>query len=317
MSVRHRVSLAVLCFFILSAGALFLGLAIAWAPDKPLDDLKQKWAPAPSKFIDVHGLQVHVRDEGLADDPVPVMLIHGTSSSLHTWEPWVKALKAQRRVITMDLPGFGLTGPNQENDYSTTAYVRFILDLMDSLHLSKVVLGGNSLGGEIAWEVAAAAPARVDKLILVDAAGYAFTPKSIPVGFQIARMPAMSWVMDHCLPRSMVESSVKNVYGRPEKVTPALVDRYEAMMLREGNRPALRQRIQQLAIGDHAELIKTIRVPTLILWGGKDQLIPPENAAWFQRDIANSKLIMFDELGHVPQEENPVVTVAAVRIFLQ
>ena len=89
------------------------------------------------------------------------------------------------------------------------------------------------------------------------------------------------------------------------------------MMLREGNRPALRQRISQLAIGDHAELIKTIRVPTLILWGGKDQLIPPENAEWFQRDIANSKLIMFDELGHVPQEENPVVTVAAVRIFLQ
>ena len=185
------------------------------------------------------------------------------------------------------------------------------------MHVRRAILGGNSLGGEIAWEVAVAAPNRVEKLILVDAAGYAFTPKSIPLGFKLARMPEMSWLMNHCLPRSMMEESVKNVYGNPEKVTPAVVDRYEAMTRRAGNREALRLRLTQLTAGKDVELIKTIHVPTLILWGGKDQLIPPENASWFQRDIEGSKLIMFDDLGHVPQEENPVVTLAAVNIFLQ
>jgi len=294
-----------------------LGLALTWAPDKTTDELMEQWAPRPSQFIDVKGLFVHVRDEGFMEDPTPIILMHGTSSSLHTWEGWVKELKKQHRVITMDLPGFGLTGPNHENDYSNATYTQFILDLMDAMHVQRAVLGGNSLGGEIAWEVAVAAPHRVEKLILVDAAGYAFTPKSIPLGFKLARMPEMTWIMNHCMPRSMMEDSVKNVYGNPEKVTSVLVDRYEAMTRRAGNRDALRIRMTQLNAGKDADLIKTIHVPTLILWGGKDQLIPPENASWFQRDIAGSKLIMFDDLGHVPQEENPVVTLAAVNIFLQ
>jgi len=298
-------------------GIALIALALTWAPDKSVEELSQQWAPRPSQFVDVKGLQVHVRDEGWREDPVPVILIHGTSSSLHTWEAWAKELKKQHRIITMDLPGFGLTGPNQTNDYSNATYTQFILDLMNAMHVERAVLGGNSLGGEIAWEVAVAAPARVDKLILIDAAGYAFTPQSIPLGFKIARMPAMSWLMAHCLPHSMMEESVKNVYGDPEKVTPALVERYEAMTLRAGNRHALSIRMKQLNAGSDAELIKRLQIPTLILWGGKDKLIPPENATWFQRDIAGSKLIMFDDLGHVPQEENPVVTLAAVNIFLQ
>jgi len=316
MSLRKRIELIVLIIVFILLCLTIVTVAWNWAPDQPVAALKEQWAPAPSKFIDINGLSVHLRDEGLEDDPVPVMLIHGTSSSLHTWEPWVKALKKDRRVITMDLPGFGLTGPNADGDYSNAMYTRFILALMDKLHLSRVVLGGNSLGGEIAWNVAVAAPQRIEKLILVDAAGYPFTPKSIPLGFQIARMPIMSWFMDHTLPRSMMEQSVKNVFGNPDKVTPELVDRYVAMTRRAGNRAALRQRIKSLDLGDHSEEIKTIHKPTLIIWGGKDQLIPPENASLFERDIAGSKLIMFDDLGHVPQEENPVVTVAAVKIFL-
>ena len=316
-SLKKKLMMVLFVIFLCLVAIALIGLALTWAPDKTADELSEQWAPRPSQFIDVKGLFVHVRDEGWIEDPAPIMLIHGTSSSLHTWEGWVKELKKQHRVITMDLPGFGLTGPNQSNDYSNATYTQFILDLMDAMHVQRAILGGNSLGGEIAWEVAVAAPNRVEKLILVDAAGYAFTPKSIPLGFKLARMPEMSWLMNHCLPRSMMEESVKNVYGNPEKVTPALVDRYEAMTRRAGNREALRLRLTQLTAGKDAELIKTIHVPTLILWGGKDQLIPPENASWFQRDIAGSKLIMFDDLGHVPQEENPVVTLAAVNIFLQ
>ncbi len=301
---------------LLLLAVLAVSVALTWAPDKPVSELKQRWASPPSQFINVTGLQVHVRDEGLRDDPVPIVLIHGTSASLHTWEGWVAALKGKHRVITMDLPGFGLTGPNAQDDYSNPAYVRFILDLLNTLGVQKCILGGNSLGGEIAWQVAVAAPQRVEKLILVDAGGYAFQPKSLPLGFVIARTPGLNKLMEWTLPRSLMEKSVRNVYGDPGLVTPALVDRYEAMTLRQGNRHALGRRFSQLDAGATAAKIKTLRLPTLIIWGAQDQLIPIEYGRQFSQDIAGSKLVRFEKLGHVPQEEDPAATVAEVKAFL-
>ena len=301
---------------LLLLAVLAVSVALTWAPDKPVSELKQRWAPPPSQFVNVTGLQVHVRDEGLRDDAVPIVLIHGTSASLHTWEGWVAALKGKHRVITMDLPGFGLTGPNAQDDYSNPVYVRFILDLLDTLGVQKCILGGNSLGGEIAWQVAAAAPQRVEKLILVDAGGYAFQPKSLPLGFVIARTPGLNKLMEWTLPRSLMEKSVRNVYGDPGLVTPALVDRYEAMTLRQGNRHALGRRFSQLEAGATAAKIKTLRLPTLIIWGAQDQLIPIAYGQQFSQDIAGSKLVRFERLGHVPQEEDPAATVAAVKAFL-
>lgn len=306
-----------LASLVLAAGiAAGIGIAATWAPDQPLSALRARWAPPPSAFIEVAGLQVHYRDEGPRDDPVPIVLLHGTSASLHTWEGWVAALRGTRRVVSFDLPGFGLTGPSASGDYSDAAYVRFVLQMLDTLKLPRVVLGGNSLGGGIAWETAAAAPQRVAQLILVDAASYAFVPKSVPLGFRIARLPLLNPLTSRVLPRRAVEASVRNVYGHPERVTAELVDRYTAMTLRAGNRRALAQRMVQLDRGENAARIATLRVPTLILWGGQDRLIPPENAARFAHDIAGSTLLLFDDLGHVPQEEDPQRTVVAVQRFL-
>jgi len=123
-------------------------------------------------------------------------------------------------------------------------------------------------------------------------------------------------LMRHLLPRGMVESSVRNVYGNPDKVTPELVDRYYDLSLREGNRAALGERFRQTVWGAHADQIKQIRVPTLILWGDQDRLIPPDHAQQFQRDISGSQLVMFPGLGHVPHEEDAAQTVAAVKSFL-
>ena len=293
-----------------------LGFAATKAPDRPLESLIQRWAPPPSEFIDLHGQLLHLRDQGPVGDPLPIVLIHGTSSSLHTWEGWVKELSKTRRVISFDLPGFGLTGPAISGDYSLDAYVQFVRALLDHLQLERVVLGGNSLGGEIAWRVAAQAPERVAGLILVDAGGYAFTPESTPIGFQLARLPFVSVLSEYMLPRKVVERSVQNVYGDPAKVNPELVERYYELTLRAGNRAALRERFKVMQLGEQATLIKTLRQPTLILWGGKDRLIPPSNGQAFARDIAGSQLVTFPELGHVPQEEAPLDTVAPVQNFL-
>jgi pimeloyl-ACP methyl ester carboxylesterase len=308
--------------FLILAGIVFfgaIGLVVSWAPDRPVDELKVRWARPPSRFIEVNGMQVHVRDEGPHDDPAPVVLLHGTSASLHTWEGWAQALREKRRVIRVDLPGFGLTGPHPQGDYSTQAYAAFVRAVMDKLEVQRFVIAGNSLGGQVAWTVAAAMPDRVERLILVDASGYPpesiTAPQSIPVGFRIAGTPGLRWVARYMLPRGLVQSSVRHVYGDPAKVTPELVDLYTAMTLRAGNREALAQRMDQGYTADVSQL-RAIKAPTLVLWGGKDRLLPIELAHRFVRDIPGARLVVFDDLGHVPQEEDPARTVAEVRRFL-
>jgi pimeloyl-ACP methyl ester carboxylesterase len=303
---------------LLGLAAVVIYVAISWQADRPVEALLPRYATGASRMVPLAGMQVHLRDEGPRSDsgPQPVVLIHGTSASLHTWEGWVRDLSRDRRVISMDLPGFGLTGPAPDGDYSIEAYVRFIAALLDSLSVRTCVLAGNSLGGEIAWEVAHAFPDRVSALILVDAAGYPRQAISVPLGFRIASMPGVRRLAERVLPRSLVARSVRNVYGDPTKVTEPVIDRYFDLLLRAGNRGALSRRLAIAGTGAHSARITGLRQPTLILWGGRDQLIPPVNAERFLRDIPGSKLALFRELGHVPQEEDPERTVAAVRRFL-
>lgn len=313
MKIPARIVMGLLAVMVLLVAVL---LATSWAPDRPVAELQARWAPPPSIFVEVEGMQVHLRDEGLRADAVPVVLLHGTSASLHTWEGWLPALKSEQRVISLDLPGFGLTGPMADGDYRMSRYVQFLTAVLDKLGVQKAVLVGNSFGGRLAWEMAVAHPARVEKLVLVDAGGYPTPSVSMPIGFRIAQIPVLNKVMEVTLPRSMVESSVRNVYGSPDKVTPALVDRYYDLTLRAGNRAALAERFRQAPSGDGFKAIATLKLPTLILWGSRDRLIPPENAEHFHRDIPGSQLVILPGLGHVPHEEDPDATVAAVRRFI-
>lgn len=304
-------------------GLLLLAVAVAviyaaihWEPDRPVAELLPRYATGASRMIPLAGMQVHVRDEGLRDDPRPIVLVHGTSASLHTWEGWVRDLQRDHRVISMDLPGFGLTGPAPDGDYAIEAYVRFIGSLLDALSVRTCVLAGNSLGGEIAWEVAHALPDRVRALVLVDAAGYPRQALSVPLGLRIAGTPGIRRLTERVLPKSLVARSIRNVYGDPSKVTGVLVDRYFDLLLRAGNREALGRRWAIAGTGAHSARIAQIRQPTLILWGALDRLVPPANAERFHHDIAGSNLVMFPDLGHVPQEEDPERTVAEVRRFL-
>lgn len=312
----RRVARAFGWLLLLGGAALFVFGALNYERDRSVDELAARWALPPSEFVAIEGLDVHVRDEG-PDDPVAtIVLLHGTGSSLHTWDGWTEVLRDRYRVLRVDLPGFGLTGPSPANDYSLTAYAEFVVAVLDEFSIEIATLGGNSLGGRIAWATALAAPERVDRLVLVDASGYAIAAKSVPIGFRVAQTPVLRNVVRNVLPRFAVEQSIINVYGDPARIAPGTVDRYFELTTREGNRDALVQRMLQIKPGVMSERISALQQPTLLLWGAKDRLVPLEVGERFDRDIADSTLIVFDDLGHVPHEEAPVRTVEAVITWL-
>lgn len=302
--------------FLLLVAAAGIFIAANQVPDRSMEELKVLWAQPPSQFVEIAGMQVHLRDEGPPKDPLPIVLLHGTSSSLHTWDGWVHALKDEHRVIRFDMPAFGLTGPSPESNYTIENYARLVIAVLDKYKIDHCVLAGNSLGGYVAWATAVLHPDRVERLVLVDASGYPYQAQSIPIGFIIARTPVLNRLVGNLLPRGMVESSVKNVYGNPSLVTPELIDRYFDLITRSGNRQALVKRFRQTRPGKLSTRIPNLKLPTLILWGGRDRLIPPYIGDRFHKEIVGSKHIIFNALGHIPQEEDPVSTVAALKIFL-
>jgi len=300
--------------------------------DLPLADLKSHYGAPPSRFLPMDGIEVHWRDEGpnqtartdhtAASEAMPdapaILLLHGTGASLHTWDGWAGPLSAQWRVVRLDLPGFGLTGPHPSGDYSPAATVDFLERFVNAADLGRFAIAGNSLGGLVAWRFALRHPDRVTALILIDSAGY---PADLSgpgtVGLRLARTPIVSELMRWAPVRAGVRNSLEGVYGSPEKVTPDLVDRYSDLLRRPGNRVAMGERARSMSNNTQWEQIQTIRIPTLIQWGGRDEWIPPVQGERFKRDIANSTLIVYPGLGHVPMEEDPQATVADAIAFLR
>jgi pimeloyl-ACP methyl ester carboxylesterase len=309
---KGKLAMLLAAVLVISVAVL---VGVNWAPDRSVESLKRRWAPAPSTFVIIDGMSVHLRDEGPLDDPHPIVLIHGTSSSLHTWEGWVAILKATHRVVSLDLPGFGLTGPFPDDDYRIEHYTRFLGDSLDLLGVNRAVLVGNSFGGRVAWQTALARPDLADRLVLIDSRGYPVDEKSLPVVWRIAQIPILGSLITRITPRGIIKKGVVRVYGDPGKVTSDLIDRYYELTLRVGNRRALTLLLQQGQITD-SDRIKTIKIPTLILWGRLDPQVPLSDAERFHKDIAGSELIVLDGLGHVPHEEDPAGSLKAVEPFL-
>jgi pimeloyl-ACP methyl ester carboxylesterase len=292
-------------------------IVATWAPELSVAELQGRWAPPPSVFVDVLGMKVHLRDEGPRDDKSPIVLMHGMGSSLHAWDGWAEALRGERRVIRFDLAGFGLTGPSPDGIYGGENDMRLLIAVLDKLGVERCVLGGNSLGGSVSLRTALEHPSRVEKLIIVDGGGYQSAPASQPIGFHLLRIPGVGWLLQNTLPRFLVEQGFRNVFGDPRRVTAEMVDRSVALTRREGNRHAIVERFRQRRPGTLADRIPQLKLPTLIVWGGRDRLIPVEVAHRLHRDIAGSTLAIFDDLGHAPEEEDPARTVEAVKQFLQ
>lgn len=305
------------------AGAIILLLALLFfwlrTPDLPVAELRAKYANAESKFVEVlPGLTVHLRDEGPALGPV-VVLLHGSNSSLQTWEPWIEQLKATHRVISYDQPGHGLTGAHPRDCYTAACYVEVVEAVAKNRKLDRFVLGGNSMGGWVSWNYALAHPARIAGLVLVDASGPEL-PASLmpppPIGFRIARTPVLNQLMREITPRSVIEKSVRQSVSVQASVTPAVVDRYWELIRYPGNRRATGVRFATPRTIATPEKLAQIAAPTLVMWGRDDRLVPVEAAVVFDREIPDSRAVIYDGVGHIPMEEAPFRSAADLQAFL-
>ena len=305
--------------FILLLAALAALFFWGYAPDTNAAQMERKYGSAASRFAKLEpGLRVHYRDEGKQDGPV-LVLIHGSNASLHTWEQWVGILGKDYRIISLDLPGHGLTGNNPAGVYDSASYVRVVDRLLTKLNVDKAVIGGNSMGGGVSWAYALKHPEKVEALLLVDASGqpYARSGKT-PLGFRLMRMPVIKEAARFIAPRSIFESSVKTSMSVQSEIDDKLIDRYWELNRYPGNRNATMQRFSnsKSMVPGTKERLSTIKVPVLILWGAEDNLIPVTAAKWFAEAMPQAKLIIYPNVGHIPMEEIPQKSGNDVKIWL-
>ena len=308
--------------FALGGLLLFFALAIWLFGDRDISpaDLRARYANAASRFIELDsGTLAHVRDQGRRDG-TPLVLLHGSNASLHTFEPWVAMLQDDFRIITMDLPGHGLTGRTVEDDYAMDAQVAFVDEVTRKLDVERFHLGGNSMGGRVTWHYVLEHPKRVDHMILIDASGQ---PKedtqeeTAAIGFLLATTPVIQNLLVFVTPRSLIEASLQATFSDSALVDAAMVDRYHAMLLREGSREASLVRFQLPRDDGRVAGLSGLKHPTLILWGEDDRLIPASDAHKFARQLPNSIVRIYEGVGHIPMEEQPKRSAEDIRAFLK
>lgn len=293
------LALAVILFFIFRT------------PDTDAAEMRAKYGAEPSQFLEIGGgVKVHLRDEGPRDG-TPIILLHGSNADLHTWEPWVERLKDTYRVIRFDQIGHGLTGPNSAGDHSTASFIEDIGEVADALGLERFILGGNSMGGSHTIGYAIENPERLMGIVLVDAGGIRVEEKADGnTGFDIARTPVINQLIKHVTPRSLIEQSLRESVSNEAIVTPEAVDRYWELLRYPGNRGATLERFSRPWAGFDRERIAQVTVPALILWGEDDGLIPVSVGKLYNDLLPQSELVIYPEIGHLPQEEAPDATIA-------
>ena len=308
-------------FAILFVLGIIVVLCASWyRQDIPVTKLESNYLTPQSSYVTVDSSKIHVRQQGKG---TALFLLHGSFASLHTWDAWERELSKRYHTISLDFPGHGLTGPIASQKYSTDDYERLVIRLADRLQIDTFFVAGNSMGGQVAWKLALHNPARVKKLVLVDAAGYwkistdsSSKKQSRPFIFKLLQSGIIAKGMIKITPRFLFKMNLKQVYGDATKVKEADVDRFYELMLREGNRASTMQRLRQPG-KDLQDSIRYISTPTLILWGEKDAWIPVSNAYRFKEDIKDAELKVFEGAGHVPMDEIPTETVSAALQFLQ
>lgn len=312
---RLLIALGALAVILIGVGALL------YTPDTDPVKMQAKYGGDLAHFAEgPDGMRVHYRDQG-AREGTPVIFIHGSSAQLQTWAPVISRLEDKTyRLISYDQPGHGLTGPHPDDDYSFAGMAQALDAVMAATGVQKTVLVGNSMGGWVAWRYAMAHPNRVSALVLIDAAGAPLPPDAqpeLPLGFKLQESAIGRFLGQHFTPRGLVEKSLKQTVYDPSIVTDEMIDRYWELVRYPGNRRATALRALADREPEKAARMPEITVPTLILWGEEDKLIPVAAAHEFDNRLPNSFLLVYKNVGHIPMEEVPANVAEDIDAFLQ
>ena len=298
-------------FLLIVMLVLYFGLT-NYHEDIPMKTLKEKYEYEDSKYLSLDGMQVHYRDIGSGQ---PLVLIHGTAASLHDWERWIPFLKDDFRIIALDLPAFGLTGVHPKGDYRMDTYVKFFDDFTKAMNLENFYLAGNSFGARIAWNHALEYPGKAEKMVLLNSSGYP-SEKPTMLGFRLLQNPIVQKAFTSISPKALITKSVYDVYEDDSKVTKADEDKYFDMLLGSGKRKALMEKMK-IPLGEDYKKMAAIDIPTLVIWGDKDEVVDPAGAPKFHADLPNSELIIYKNVGHCPMLEIPERSAKDVLKFLK
>ena len=295
-------------------GAAILAVVMhgLWTPDLERAELEKRYAASSTQTIELDGLKVHYKETGPQDAPA-LLLLHGFGSSLQAWDDWSVKLEQKYRVIRLDLPGFGLTGASPDHDYSEEKDLAILTRFADKLGLDKFSVIGHSMGGKMAWSLAAAQPDRVQALVLMAPDGF---PETKDIGTKPYEVPAIMGLIKYVLPKYLVRKSIEPAFADADALNDALVNRFFDMLRAPGVRGAILNRSNQTIYTDPVPRLKASKAPTLLIWGEQDQMIPSTNAQSYANVLSNSTTVLVPKLGHLLQEEQPEKGLAAVMQFL-
>ena len=298
----------------LGFGSAIVALALygLWTPDLERAELEKRYVASKPQIIEVDGLQVHYKETGPEGAPA-LLLLHGFGSSLQAWDDWSVKLEQKYRVIRLDLPGFGLTGASPANDYSEEKDLATLTHFADKLGLEKFSVMGHSMGGKMAWSLAASQPERVQALVLMAPDGF---PQAKDIGTKPYEVPAVMGLIKYVFPKYLVRKSIEPAFSDADALNDALVNRYFDMLRAPGVRGAILNRSNQTIYTDPVPRLKAIKAPTLLIWGEQDQMIPSTNAQSYAHVLSNSTTVIVPKLGHLLQEEQPDKGLTAVMQFL-
>ena len=298
---------------IVLTATLFFAALYLWTPDKSKSELEKIYSSPRNAYINALGVNIHYQDTGPSKNPIPILFLHGFGASLQTWDTWSQSLSNEYRVISVDLPGFGLTGEDPSGIYTDERSVEVLEAFLKALQISKVVLVGNSMGGKFAWQFTARYPNQVAKLVLISPDGYA--SPGIEYGKK-TEIPAIAQLYRYFFSKTFLAMNLEPAYANPKTLNDDLVNRYYDLMLAPGVRGAILARMQQTVLKDPVPSLTNIQVPTLLIWGEKDAFIPISNSNDYLKVMPNVKRVSLPNIGHLPQEEQPTIGLAALKEFL-
>jgi pimeloyl-ACP methyl ester carboxylesterase len=251
----------------------------------------------------------------------PLIALHGFGGSTYSWHAVRNELSACHTVYAFDLKGHGRSPKPTDARYAAVDQAALVESFIDSHRLTSISLVGHSFGGGVALAIASnlavRSPSVLSRLVLIDAASYR---QDLPWFITALKLPVFGWLSQHGLPvRSQVRRVLNTAYHDDGRVTDEQVEAYAAPLRLSGGKYALRETAKQIVPGNIDEISKgypSIAVPTLVIWGRHDAVVPLVNGERLAREIPNARLVVVDDAGHIPHEERPAAVASVLRDFL-